>query len=497
MWTIQWIISFLCFSHVKLKVGPLSAVTTGGCEAVHETVDLHARGAGVFCHGVLLLGSYVLLPAHCVLAAKKLPRFHMRIKNKVLGQRSLNIHSLTVLVYPEFRLISYDKRDILNHDIALIVVRNKTRTRRRRDRNINIFSGSSRLDKRKILSLSESKYEISVDRECDPGGLPDTQLCLTRSANQSVPADRDAREYVDLDPRQGYYRNSCLHKSGRPLLSKCRVEALVVQSSCDESRIIAVDINIYRDWIKTAIITDTLKYKMYKRNRIIRGMFLKELRHSKSCPQVEGKNVLLFKKDKKSENSFDSVIVQQPPKFVSLPEELRVITDCGVEIRLETGVIHSPIHYKDVTTYKELLSLLQHDLRYRYRPALRCEWLITAPSQEQKVGLRFQYFDLHPHYDRLEVEEDSGDVARFRGGQQTRTIISGTDRLRLTFYSDHHEERRGFAVIFQPVKVSQCGGHYRADSGVIQSPNYPFYYPPNTVCVWKLQVVHIHYPSPL
>ncbi len=39
-------------------------------------------------------------------------------------------------------------------------------------------------------------------------------------------------------------------------------------------------------------------------------------------------------------------------KFVKLPfyfiylENLRVITECGVEVRLESGIIHSPIHYR-------------------------------------------------------------------------------------------------------------------------------------------------------
>ena len=130
-------------------------------------------------------------------------------------------------------------------------------------------------------------------------------------------------------------------------------------------------------------------------------------------------------------------------------------------------MIHSPIHYKDVRSYRELLELLQRDYRYKYRPNQRCEWVITAPSTHQKVGLRFTYFDLHPEYDRLEVEGEAvledgrPNVARFRGGQQTRTIISGTDRLRLTFYSDYHQERRGFALTFQPVNVTQCGGNFR------------------------------------
>lgn len=83
----------------------------------------------------------------------------------------------------------------------------------------------------------------------------------------------------------------------------------------------------------------------------------------------------------------------------------------------------------------------------------------------------------------------ASDVARFRGGEQPRTIISGSDQLKLTFYSDYHEERRGFALTFQPVNVTQCGGFYFASSGRIESPNYPYFYPPNAVCIWKIQVI--------
>ena len=69
-----------------------------------------------------------------------------------------------------------------------------------------------------------------------------------------------------------------------------------------------------------------------------------------------------------------------------------------------------------------------------------------------------------------------------------RPVISGSDQLRLTFYSDHQKERRGFALTFQPVNVTQCGGEHFAVSGNIQSPNYPFFYPPNAICIWKIQV---------
>ena len=57
---------------------------------------------------------------------------------------------------------------------------------------------------------------------------------------------------------------------------------------------------------------------------------------------------------------------------------------------------------RDVQNSKELLALFQKD--YRYRPNQKCEWVITAPNKNQKVGIQFKYFDLDPEFDRLEIE---------------------------------------------------------------------------------------------
>ena len=107
---------------------------------------------------------------------------------------------------------------------------------------------------------------------------------------------------------------------------------------------------------------------------------------------------------------------------------------------------------------------------------------MTLPEDRQSLIIKSHFFK--------EDGEDLSlsDVARFKGGQIPRPIISGSDQLRLTFYSDYERERRGFALTFQPVNVTQCGGEYFAASGNIQSPNYPFFYPPNAVCIWKIQV---------
>ena len=120
------------------------------------------------------------------------------------------------------------------------------------------------------------------------------------------------------------------------------------------------------------------------------------------------------------------------PEFSPLGDNLKVITECGVEVRLESGIIHSPIHYRDVADSGQLADIARTG--YKYRPKQHCQWVIRAPDKEHKIGIKFQYFDLHPDYDRLDVEEAGeggrAEVASFRGGERTRTIISGGDSIR-------------------------------------------------------------------
>ena len=43
-----------------------------------------------------------------------------------------------------------------------------------------------------------------------------------------------------------------------------------------------------------------------------------------------------------------------------------------------------------------------------------------------------------------------------------------------------------FFLFFSP--QVHCGGTLRADSGEIQTPNFPFHYPRRTDCQWKIVV---------
>ena len=71
-----------------------------------------------------------------------------------------------------------------------------------------------------------------------------------------------------------------------------------------------------------------------------------------------------------------------------------------LQVRLNSGIIHSPIHYRDVKTDAELEDLVsvgeenvvekcvqvrEGRYAYKYRPNMDCQWLITAPTEKDKV----------------------------------------------------------------------------------------------------------------
>ena len=205
-------------------------------------------------------------------------------------------------------------------------------------------------------------------------------------------------EQIQFDPREGYYFSSCMHKSGLPIFDEeCNLAAMVILTNCEESLVIANNLQHFSAWIDAAVLTDILKNRKWKQSSAMKKIFIKELKLSNNCKELNEPDIM-------NENYSSSypIIRQQKPIFEPLKRKLRVITDCGVEVRLESGIIHSPIHFKDVNNSLDLYNLLQRD--FKYRPNQKCEWLITAPKKNQKVGIRFQYFDLHPGFDRLDIE---------------------------------------------------------------------------------------------
>ena len=223
--------------------------------------------------------------------------------------------------------------------------------------------------------------------------------------NHSLPLKSSQLRQFRFDPREGYFFTSSFHLSGFPLLDKsCHLQGLTIRTNFDQSMSVVLKLDHYKDWIKTALNTYSSKHKIWKRTKDLKKMFFQELRASQKCQPKVKRNF-----EDKMNHHPQKIIQPKAPEFQPLSEDLRVITECGVEVRLKSGIIHSPILFRDVRNSSELLELFQKD--YRYRPNQKCEWVITAPMENQKVGLQFHYFDLHEDFDRLEIEENGETIS--------------------------------------------------------------------------------------
>ncbi|KAL7057714.1 hypothetical protein AAHC03_016359 [Spirometra sp. Aus1] len=147
---------------------------------------------------------------------------------------------------------------------------------------------------------------------------------------------------------------------------------------------------------------------------------------------------------------------------------------CGGYLRAEEGTFNSP-GYPDV-----------------YLPNRECTWVIEVPAGFS-VALIFDMFELEEDpdcsFDRLEIY-DSASVSspmlrRLCGTDIPEPILSTNNTMTLTFRTNDKEERQGFAARFAKV---DCGGHLKANQGIISSPGYPREYPPNANCTWLLEV---------
>jgi len=429
-----------------------------------------------FCQGVLMYERYVLVPAHCVVAAKKLKS----TKLEVTGGGTLDLDLKKTFLHPDFRFTSYDKSEAFVHDLALIPVSVQGRQRKRIKRKRGLKNG---------LTMEERAVELTSDYDCHATGLHPSQSCIRLDDSEvDRPVQGGAGDQQARDPREGYYRKSCWHKSGTPVYSddSCSPQFMVLVASCNSSRALALDLRPYVTWIENTIITDILSSEV--RTPLAKPLLFKYTRLAGKCKtNVFNGLAIHTSTDRWLEPKV--IVEEKETKFEPAQENLRVITECGVEVRLKSGMIHSPIHYRNVNSSRELSRLSSSTRSYKYRPNMDCQWLITAPSKAEKVGIKFQYFDLYPDFDRLQIEDgEDTEIALFGADKPTRTIISGSNQLRLKFQTDYQGERRGFSLTFQPIKISECGGEYFAQGGSIMSPNYPFYYPPTTVCVWKITV---------
>jgi cubilin len=73
--------------------------------------------------------------------------------------------------------------------------------------------------------------------------------------------------------------------------------------------------------------------------------------------------------------------------------------------------------------------------------------------------------------------------------ERFRRIRSLGRSLSLHFHTDSTVVGRGFSLQFAfLLPQEQCGFNANSPNGTIQSPNYPVDYPPNSQCIWDIQV---------
>ncbi|XP_076628821.1 cubilin [Colletes latitarsis] len=125
-------------------------------------------------------------------------------------------------------------------------------------------------------------------------------------------------------------------------------------------------------------------------------------------------------------------------------------------------------------------------------PFTECKWTLLTPTKEL-ISLDFiDRFDLlyTPNCVTEYVEiKDGGTeysklLGRFCGDVAPSTIKSTGNMLYIHYFSDIPEPKNGFNVKVTIGNI--CGGTIRGTKGVINSPNYPFYYPTNQTCVWRI-----------
>ncbi|KOC70062.1 Cubilin [Habropoda laboriosa] len=144
-------------------------------------------------------------------------------------------------------------------------------------------------------------------------------------------------------------------------------------------------------------------------------------------------------------------------------------------------------------------------------PYSECTWTVMSPGKE-RITLHFvDRFDLSYTIDcekeYVEVRDGGTDSSKLIGRYCTdvapSSIASTGNMMYVHFYTDIPEPKNGFKAVFSI--QDSCGGTERATSGLISSPNYPFFYPKNQTCVWfinapvdhtlKLTFLDIHLPG--
>lgn len=163
--------------------------------------------------------------------------------------------------------------------------------------------------------------------------------------------------------------------------------------------------------------------------------------------------------------------------FLKLGAEQNGNDPCGKQLNArEAGYITSPGY--------------PHD----YTPHQRCEWVVRAPENHQKILLNFNpHFELEKHdcrYDYIEIRDGDGESAdllgKHCGNIAPTSIISSGSALYIKFVSDYAQQGAGFSLRYEIFRTGSddCSKNFTALSGVIESPSFPDKYPHNLYCTY-------------
>ncbi|XP_070842448.1 cubilin [Chaetodon trifascialis] len=151
-----------------------------------------------------------------------------------------------------------------------------------------------------------------------------------------------------------------------------------------------------------------------------------------------------------------------------------MFSECGGWQTGERGVLSSP-NYPNI-----------------YPSRSHCAWLLEAP-EGHTIKLTFSSFNLEPHskcgWDSVTIfnggSPGSPIIGQYCGTTSPGTIQSGSNKLAVVFLADHSVSRGGFMASWF-ADSSGCGGVIHADTGTIESPNYPQNFPANVECSWQI-----------
>ncbi|XP_064410135.1 cubilin [Latimeria chalumnae] len=124
-----------------------------------------------------------------------------------------------------------------------------------------------------------------------------------------------------------------------------------------------------------------------------------------------------------------------------------------------------------------------------------CAWLLEAP-EGHTITLTFTHFNVEQQLNcngNSVVIKNGGSpgspvIGQYCGTNSPGTIKSGSNKLLVTFNSDHSGQGNGFYATWTADSTG-CGGIIHADSGTFKSPNWPQNFPANIECTWKI-IVH-------